>query len=312
MYRIRFHGRGGQGMKTAGRILGTSFFLEGFDVQDAPRYGAERRGAPIFAYVRASRSVIQERGVIRRPSLVVVADDTLAGLPEADVLGGQSADTVMAILSDVPEGTWRSRLNLDSPIVCIPRPDAIKGYAGQAMAGVCCAAVAARLCGSIPKSTLARAVREELGFLAPSVLERSLSEASRMFDSLAPYEAVVRDRPDREFSCDNPPGWVELFHDAAAVAAPVIFGGLTSRLLKTGMWRTFRPVIDTARCRRCWWLCSSFCPDSAIHVGDDGIPAIDYEHCKGCLVCVARCPVHAISAVPESRGVRQENGEEAV
>ncbi len=56
MYRIRFHGRGGQGMKTAGRILGSAFFAEGFEVQDAPRYGAERRGAPLFAYVRASRA----------------------------------------------------------------------------------------------------------------------------------------------------------------------------------------------------------------------------------------------------------------
>ena len=37
LYRIRFHGRGGQGMKTASRILGTAFFLEGFEVQDAPR-----------------------------------------------------------------------------------------------------------------------------------------------------------------------------------------------------------------------------------------------------------------------------------
>ncbi|MEN8711676.1 MAG: 2-oxoacid:acceptor oxidoreductase family protein, partial [Arenicellales bacterium] len=45
MYRIRFHGRGGQGMKTASRILGTAFFLAGYEVQDAPRYGAERRGA---------------------------------------------------------------------------------------------------------------------------------------------------------------------------------------------------------------------------------------------------------------------------
>ena len=79
MYRIRFHGRGGQGMKTASRILGTAFFLEGFEVQDAPRYGAERRGAPIFAYVRANRQIIHERGVIHRPDLVIVADNFLEG-----------------------------------------------------------------------------------------------------------------------------------------------------------------------------------------------------------------------------------------
>jgi 2-oxoacid:acceptor oxidoreductase gamma subunit (pyruvate/2-ketoisovalerate family) len=95
MFRIRFHGRGGQGMKTASRILGTAFFFEGFEVQDAPLYGAERRGAPVFAYVRAGRETINERGIIKVPDLVVVADDTLVppegaisvnkeGFPEID------------------------------------------------------------------------------------------------------------------------------------------------------------------------------------------------------------------------------------
>jgi pyruvate ferredoxin oxidoreductase gamma subunit len=60
-------------------------------------------------------------------------------------------------------------------------------------------------------------------------------------------------------------------------------------------------VIDYDRCNRCWWVCSTFCPDGAIRV-EAGTPRIDYEHCKGCLVCVAQCPPHAIEAVPEGRG----------
>jgi Pyruvate/2-oxoacid:ferredoxin oxidoreductase gamma subunit len=60
-------------------------------VQDAPRYGAERRGAPMFAYVRAARKPINERGVIRRPDLVLVADDTLVTIPAAGVLAGVKA-----------------------------------------------------------------------------------------------------------------------------------------------------------------------------------------------------------------------------
>src|SRR5436309_8292611 len=50
MRRIRFHGRGGQGMKTASRILGSAAFHAGFIVQDSPVYGAERRGAPMAAF----------------------------------------------------------------------------------------------------------------------------------------------------------------------------------------------------------------------------------------------------------------------
>ena len=70
MFRIRFHGRGGQGMKTASRILGAAFFRAGYEVQDAPRYGAERRGAPMLAYVRAARQPINERGEMPHPAPV--------------------------------------------------------------------------------------------------------------------------------------------------------------------------------------------------------------------------------------------------
>src|SRR5210317_1029237 len=99
MYRIRFHGRGGQGMKTASRILGTAFFLAGYEVQDAPRYGAERRGAPIFAYVRADKAPINERGIINHPDLVIVADESLVPVPAAGVLAGITENTLMLINS---------------------------------------------------------------------------------------------------------------------------------------------------------------------------------------------------------------------
>jgi pyruvate ferredoxin oxidoreductase gamma subunit len=56
MIRVRFHGRGGQAMKTASRIVGTAALLHGFIAQDSPVYGAERRGAPMTAYVRIRRS----------------------------------------------------------------------------------------------------------------------------------------------------------------------------------------------------------------------------------------------------------------
>ena len=72
MLRIRFHGRGGQGMKTASRILGAAAFHAGYVVQDAPVYGAERRGAPMAACTRIARTSILERGVIVQADLVVV------------------------------------------------------------------------------------------------------------------------------------------------------------------------------------------------------------------------------------------------
>ena len=84
-------------MKTASRILGTAFFLAGFEVQDAPRYGAERRGAPIFAFVRADKHPINERGIIQHPDLVIVADDSLLPVPAAGILQGISDHTVFLL-----------------------------------------------------------------------------------------------------------------------------------------------------------------------------------------------------------------------
>jgi len=56
MLRIRFHGRGGQGMKTASRIVSTAAFREGLSAQDSPIYGAERRGAPVAAFTRITNT----------------------------------------------------------------------------------------------------------------------------------------------------------------------------------------------------------------------------------------------------------------
>jgi len=82
----------------------------------------------------------------------------------------------------------------------------------------------------------------------------------------------------------------------------------TSELSNTGLWRTLRPVIDDGHCNRCSWVCSTLCPDSAIHVDADHRPRIDYDHCKGCMVCVAVCPRHAIRAVSEREAGRTFEG----
>ena len=89
MIRVRFHGRGGHGVKTASRILGTAAFRAGYQAQDSPIYGAERRGAPVAAFTRISDEPILERGIIESPEIIVVADETLIHDPAAAVFAGQ-------------------------------------------------------------------------------------------------------------------------------------------------------------------------------------------------------------------------------
>jgi len=298
MYRIRFHGRGGQGMKTASRILGTAFFLQGFQVQDAPRYGAERRGAPIFAYVRAAKEAIHERGIIREPDLVIVADDSLVPVPMAGVLQGATARTVMLINSGEDAETWRHRLNFPGTLLTLPAEATER--AELRFVGAACAGAAARLLGIIPREILEAAVREELSTLGADIIQHNLRQALAAFDQMAERTGCVSEGTAASVEQSSAPDWIDLPLDEADAAAAAIHAGATSVEVRTGLWRIMRPVIDYERCKRCWWVCSEFCPDSAIKV-QDGKPEIDYDQCKGCMICVAQCPPHAIAAVPEQQ-----------
>lgn len=299
MYRLRFHGRGGQGMKTAGRILGTAFFLEGFEVQDAPRYGAERRGAPIFAYVRASRSVINERGVIRRPDLVIVADDTLVLIPAADVLSGVTDHTVLLLSSAQPPEVWRERLNFSGLVLTLPAAAKLADLLELRFIGAACTGAAARLVGVISHNALAQAIRDELAPLGEAVIARNLEAALTAYDLMATHAGCVTEATESPADTYEKPKWIELPFDDARTSAPVIMAPATSEKVKTGLWRTMRPIIDYHRCHRCAWICSTLCPDGVISLNQEGYPQIDYEHCKGCLICMTSCPAHAIRAIPE-------------
>ena len=74
---IRWHGRGGQGAKTASLLLADAAFNTGKYIQGFPEYGPERMGAPITAYNRISSKPITIHSNIYEPDYVVVVDDTL-------------------------------------------------------------------------------------------------------------------------------------------------------------------------------------------------------------------------------------------
>jgi pyruvate ferredoxin oxidoreductase gamma subunit len=298
MFRIRFHGRGGQGMKTASRVLGSAFFLSGYEVQDAPRYGAERRGAPVFAYVRAAKQSINERGVINQPDLVVVADDTLIGVPAAGVLAGIEARSVLLLNTRETIEEWRRRLNMRARIVVLPVLETALDRAAEPYIGAACAGAAACLLGVIDKAALEQALRDELAELSEAVVTANIESATKSFDALTDHAGAVAEGVAISARDYVDPEWVLLPFEDASVSAPVIHAGATSVEVRTGLWRTLRPVIDYDRCKHCWWVCSTYCPDGAIPV-EDGVPRIDLDHCKGCMICVTQCPSHAIEAIAE-------------
>ncbi len=92
---IRWHGRGGQGAKTASLLLADAAFNTGKFIQGFPEYGPERMGAPITAYNRISDERITIHSNIYEPDYVVVVDDTL--LESVDVTAGLKEEGAIVI-----------------------------------------------------------------------------------------------------------------------------------------------------------------------------------------------------------------------
>ncbi len=95
MIEIRWHGRGGQGAKTASLLLADAAFNTGKYIQGFPEYGPERMGAPITAYNRISDTPIRIHSNIYEPDYVVVVDDTL--LESVDVTSGLKKEGAIVI-----------------------------------------------------------------------------------------------------------------------------------------------------------------------------------------------------------------------
>jgi len=95
MIEIRWHGRGGQGAKTASLLLADAAFNTGKYIQGFPEYGPERMGAPITAYNRISDKPITIHSNIYEPDYVVVVDDTL--LEVVDVTAGLKEEGAIVI-----------------------------------------------------------------------------------------------------------------------------------------------------------------------------------------------------------------------
>lgn len=111
---IRWHGRGGQGAKTAALLLADVAFKTGKNVQGFPEYGPERMGAPITAYNRISDGKIRVHSNIYTPDYVVVVDETL--LSSVDVAAGLKRSGALII------NTTKSREEIS---------DKLNGYEGR-------------------------------------------------------------------------------------------------------------------------------------------------------------------------------------
>ncbi len=295
MIRIRFHGRGGHGTKTASRIVGTAAFLSGYQAQDSPVYGAERRGAAVVAFTRIDSDPILERGVIEQPDLIVLADETLLNSPEAGVLANQQSAAAIFVNTQ-NSGSLIDQYGIKPPVFSLDLTSLTMQTLGSASAlssGL--AAAAARMSGILEIDQLVAALGEEFSqlHLSGQEIEKNVQVAETVFERIA----VATIRP-AEHAIEVK--MAEIRYDNPVIAAPSVLHAGNAVARDTGSWRVERPVVDPDICTRCG-LCFVRCPDGAIALDEDGFPIIDYDHCKGCMICQQICPLRAIDSEKETR-----------
>lgn len=296
---VRFHGRGGQGAKIAGRILGRSGFLSGFYAQDFALYGAERRGAPVVSFTRLSKEPIDQRGYIDRPGLIVVMDDSLLKDAPAQVFHGIGAATPVFVNGAAGSGRFDRAQWPAANYIFVDLTDIARRVIGSPLVSAAAAAVAAKCIPAIALKEVEEAVRIELAeFALPRVLtEKNLAAARKAYASTAPVDLAPPVPPfAQEISLEELPYLV-----SSRFAGPTIRHRGSAALRATGNWRTERPLIDLAKCKRCF-LCYLYCPEAAMKLDAENFPHVDYEHCKGCLICYEECPTDAIARTMEAHG----------
>ncbi|MBU1809001.1 MAG: 2-oxoacid:acceptor oxidoreductase family protein [Candidatus Omnitrophica bacterium] len=95
MIEIRWHGRGGQGAKTAALLLADAALASGKYIQAFPEYGPERMGAPVASFNRISPSPIKLHSGVTDPDIVIVLDPTL--MDSVDVTEGMPANGTLLV-----------------------------------------------------------------------------------------------------------------------------------------------------------------------------------------------------------------------
>ncbi len=107
MIEIRIHGRGGQGNVVAAYLLATAAFHQGMSCQAFPSFGAERRGAPVAAFVRLDHQPILRRDQVKTPAFLIIQDPSLLHLP--DVIGGLHGAGGILVNSPEDAAVWEER-----------------------------------------------------------------------------------------------------------------------------------------------------------------------------------------------------------
>jgi pyruvate ferredoxin oxidoreductase gamma subunit len=276
-------GRGGEGVVLASQVLAETLARAGFWVQSFPEFKAERRGAPISAFLRwDDASPIHRRYKIDECDVLVVVSPSP---PSSQILARVRPGGLVVLNREtrLPQAGPFDVARV--PASRIAQRNGVLSSEGRPMGNVAVLGACVRLL-----------VPDGLAFLEQTVAARMRGAAAQANIRAAKegYAACTQQRARGGDAPLEPPARAN-----GAVRRPLFPVSTTDSLHNhTGAWSLDRPVLREA-CNDCA-LCALFCPEGAM-TRTDGAMAIDYLYCKGCGICEVVCPVRdaiAMEAVP--------------
>lgn len=279
-------GRGGEGVVLASQLLADTFARAGYWVQSFPEFKAERRGAPISAFLRWDESSpIHRRYKVRDCDVLVVISPSP---PSPEALSAVRPGGLVVLNREERFPQTGPFEIVRVPASRIARDRGILSLEGRPMGNV-----------AVLGACVRRLLPGGLTYLEQAVSARmGRSAETNLVAAREGYERCTR---QRVLASDEP---LELAVSAQTTGAPrrvpPLFPVSTTDSLgiHTGSWSLDRPVL-TDRCTACA-VCALFCPEGAIARGD-GAMVVDYRYCKGCGICEVVCPVRDAVFMEEVR-----------
>jgi pyruvate ferredoxin oxidoreductase gamma subunit len=209
MLEIRIHGRGGQGNVVAAYLLAHAGIAGGLHAQAFPFFGAERRGAPVAAYVRLAARPIRLRAAVRAPHYVILQDEKLLGLEETTA--GLVPGGGLLVNSPADQAALHARLaermqGRNWQVMAIPASDLSRQHLGRDIPNTALLAGWVALCGTLEPGALEQAMKARL---KPAVVQANLDVAQAASSMVAAgawhglAHDALHDKPNQRKETDH-------------------------------------------------------------------------------------------------------------
>jgi len=282
---IRWHGRGGQGAKTAATLLAEAALHEDKYSQGFPEYGPERMGAPMCGYTRISDEIIRLHCAIYTPNIVVILDESLIDV--VDVTAGLKESGVMIVNTATDAETVRQKVGFSGSIATINATQISIDELGRPIPNTVMIGALLKVTGILHIDTVIKDIEKKFSKKFPErVVQGNIKAINRAYEEVVISEAGEVTATGTRAKVEQKKGWREIPEGG------LILDAGNAVTYKTGSWKTYKPIWSDEKCIQCF-NCWIMCPDNAILAEDGKVIGIDLDLCKGCSICAAVCPPKA-------------------